>query len=112
MRATSLTAAGPDQAFTLRSADPAWSALTESQLLHNSWTKPRGSDIAIVRTGQPYTKLNTIYYRDTNVPCGTSPTVRWVLGRFSSPDGHPFVYGWLPTTLQSGAGVTDQQRTC
>ena len=42
MRPTSLKATGPDQAFTLRFADPAWIALTENQLLHNSWTKPRG----------------------------------------------------------------------
>ena len=42
MRATSLTAAGPDQTFTLRFADPAWNTLTETQSLHNSWTKPRG----------------------------------------------------------------------
>src|SRR5947209_19857924 len=44
MRGTSLTAAGPDDSFTVRCSDRAWTVLTENHLLHNSWTKPRGLD--------------------------------------------------------------------
>ena len=50
MRATSLTAAGPDRSFTLRWSDQAEIALSENHLLHNSWTNSRG---LVKGTGTP-----------------------------------------------------------
>jgi hypothetical protein len=80
--------------------------------MNSSTTGVRGGAvvIAIVRVGDNFRRLDSVSYRDPNVPCQRSPTTRWVFGRWTL--GSKKVYGWIPTRSAASDGTTAGARQC